>query len=53
MKCARCGEPIRPDEAYRKVDHHAASGPGVTLHVHERRCKPLPQQTYPARRFGV
>lgn len=53
MRCARCDEPIRQGERYRTIDHHAASGPGVTLHVHEKPCKPAPQQRYPSRRFGV
>ncbi len=53
MFCARCDEPIRQGEEYRTESHDRPTGPPTTVYVHEKRCVPAPQQTYPARRFGA
>lgn len=53
MICARCDEPIRPDEPYETVERLGATGAGATLYTHKKRCEPVRQQTYPARRFGA
>jgi hypothetical protein len=52
MLCARCDEPIRPDETPRPVDHHSPSAGGSTVYVHDYLCKRAPRQTYPTRRRG-
>lgn len=50
MFCARCDEPIRPDEPSKTYDVPAPTGPGTTVTVHAQACKPsAPRQTYPAR----
>ncbi|MGW1000729.1 hypothetical protein [Streptomyces sp. NPDC002520] len=53
MICVRCGKSIREGERYVAVDRFSPSGPGTTAHVHEERCQPTPQQTYPTRRRGT
>lgn len=50
MICARCDQPINQGERYVQVAHHSPTGPGITLVVHEKRCQPVPQQTYPLKR---
>jgi hypothetical protein len=52
MVCARCDQPILPDEEYRRVDHIAPTGPGHTVYVHKERCQAVPHQRYPTRPRG-
>lgn len=47
MICARCDQPIGRDEDHEPVDHHTASGPGMTVYVHVRPCRPARQQRFP------
>lgn len=52
MFCARCDQPIGRDEGYRTHDEIRPTGPGVTITVHAKPCKPAaPQQTSPVARW--
>ncbi len=53
MICARCDEPILPDEEYLPVDKTSASGGGLVLHVHAKLCTQPPTQTAPVSRHGL
>ena len=47
--CARCDEMILPDEPRETHDVLSPTGPGTTVTIHARACKPAqPRQTYPA-----
>ena len=48
MICARCDQPIQPDETPLPVVHHSASAGGSTVYVHPYLCeRPRgSQQTY-------
>jgi hypothetical protein len=43
--CARCDEPISPDEGYDVLHHDGASGVGAEMYRHKGYCQPVPHQT--------
>lgn len=47
MFCARCDDPILPDEPSETHDVLSPTGPGATVTIHARHCKQPPRQTYP------
>jgi hypothetical protein len=53
MICARCDQPIEDGERFVTVHHTSPTGPGTSLVVHEERCQPVPQQTYPTLRRSM
>lgn len=51
MICARCDQPLRPDEAEAR-DVPSASAAGATVHIHREPCEPpagTRPRTYQAR----
>lgn len=48
MICERCQQPISKDQMYKAYPIHSPSGAGTTVHIHERKCRPVPSQTAPS-----
>lgn len=48
--CQRCNE-SRADEEVQPIDNASASGPGCTIYVCRKLCKPVPTQTGPVGRW--
>ena len=45
MFCARCDQPIRPDQPYEKRDIPSPSGAGATVYLHAKLCQRVPTQS--------
>jgi hypothetical protein len=51
--CARCDEPIMPDDFYVTQTVDAGSGPGATVVLHEVLCRRVLIQTAPVSEAGL